>query len=75
MRNGYLVEIAPGRKNWSYKGVSAWNSVKARLTDIEKMAQMAFNGAEVIDKESGEVIEPAELSFTRDTLKLTYKGQ
>lgn len=75
MRNGYLVEIAPGRKNWNYKGVSAWNSVKARLTDIEKMAQMAFNGAEVTDKETGEVVEPAELSFTRDTLKLTYKGQ
>jgi hypothetical protein len=75
MRNGYLVEIAPGRKNWNYKGVSAWNSVKARLTDIEKMAQMAYNGAEVTDKETGEVVEPAELSFTKDSIKLTYKGQ
>lgn len=75
VRNGWLVELAPGRKNWNYKGVSAWNSVKARLTEIEKMAQMAYNGAEVIDKESGEVVEPAELSFTPDTIKLTYKGQ
>jgi hypothetical protein len=75
MRNGYLVELAPGRKSWNYKGVSAWNSVKARLTEIEKMAQMSYNGAEVIDKESGEVVEPAELSFTKDSIKLTYKGQ
>jgi hypothetical protein len=75
MRNGYLVELALGRKSWNYKGVSAWNSVKARLTEIEKMAQMSYNGAEVIDKESGEVVEPAELSFTKDSIKLTYKGQ
>jgi hypothetical protein len=54
--------------------VSAWNSVKARLTDIEKMAQMSYNGAEVTDMESGEVVEPAELSFTKDSIKLTYKG-
>ena len=74
MRNGYLVEIAPGRKSWNYKGVSAWNSVKARLTDIEKIAQMSYNGAEVTDMESGEVVEPAELSFTKDSIKLTYKG-
>jgi hypothetical protein len=74
-RNGWLIELASGRKTWNYKGVSAWNSVKARLTEIEKMAQMAYNGAEVIDKESGEVVEPAELSFTTDTIRLTYKGQ
>jgi hypothetical protein len=24
--------------------------------------------------ESGEVVEPAELSFTKDSIKLTYKG-
>jgi hypothetical protein len=74
-RNGWLIELAPGRKSWNYKGVSAWNSVKARLTDIEKMAQMSYNGAEVTDIESGELIEPAELSFTADTIRLTYKGQ
>lgn len=75
MRNGWLIELASGRKQWNYKGVSAWNSVKARLADIEKMAQMAYNGAEVTDKETGEVVEPAELLFTKDTIKLTYKGQ
>lgn len=74
-RQGYLVELVPGRKQWNYKNVSAWNTVKARLTEIEKMAQMAYEGAEVTDKETGEVIEPAELSFTKDTIRLTYKGQ
>jgi hypothetical protein len=75
MRRGFLVEKVNGRKIWNYKGVSAWNTAKVRLTEVEKMAQMSYNGAEVIDKESGEVVEPAELSFTKDSIKLTYKGQ
>lgn len=75
MRRGFLIEKVNGRKIWNYKGVSAWNSAKARLTEVEKMAQMAFNGAEVTDKETGEVVEPADLSFASDTIKITYKGQ
>jgi hypothetical protein len=75
MRRGFLIEKVNGRKLWNYKGVSAWNSAKARLTEVEKMAQMAFNGAEVTDKETGEVVEPADLSFASDTIKITYKGQ
>jgi hypothetical protein len=75
MRRGFLVEKVNGRKIWNYKGVSAWNTAKVRLTEVEKMAQMSYNGAEVIDKESGEVVEPASLSFSSDTIKITYKGQ
>lgn len=75
VRKGYQVELVPGRKQWNYKGVSAWNSVKARLSDIEKMAQMSYSGAEVTDHETGEVVESAELTFTKETLRLTYKGQ
>jgi hypothetical protein len=75
MRRGFLVEKVNGRKIWNYKGVSAWNTAKVRLTEVEKMAQMSFNGAEVTDKETGEVVEPASLSFSADTIKITYKGQ
>lgn len=74
VRKGYQVDMMPGRSVWSYANVSAWNSTKTRLKDIEKMAQMASTGKEVTDMESGEVIEPAERTFTADTIKLTYKG-
>jgi hypothetical protein len=74
IRKGYQVELMPGRSVWNYNNVSAWNSTKNRLKDIEKMAQMASTGKEVTDMESGEVIEPAERTFTADTIKLTYKG-
>jgi hypothetical protein len=74
MRKGYLVELSPGRSVWDYKEVSAWVSVKERLSEIEKMAKMAYNGAEVTDKETGEVVEPAKCTYTADTIKLTYKG-
>lgn len=75
IRRGWHIEKVNGRRIWSYKGVSAWNSVKARLSEVEKMAQMAYNGAEVTDKDTGEVVEPADLSFTKDSIKITYKGQ
>lgn len=74
VRKGYQVDMMPGRSVWSYANVSAWNDTKTRLKDIEKMAQMASTGKEVTDMESGEVIDPAERTFTADTIKLTYKG-
>lgn len=75
-RKGYEVELMSGRKVWSYKGVSTWESLKDRMKDVEKMAQhVATKGVEIIDVETGEVIQPASLSFTRDSIKLTYKGE
>lgn len=74
VRKGYQVDMMPGRSVWSYANVSAWNDTKTRLKDIEKMAQMASTGKEVTDMESGEVIDPAERTFTADTIKLTFKG-
>jgi len=75
IKRGYLVELSAGRSVWSYTGVSAWNNLKTRIKDVEKMAQMASNGVEVTDTETGEVIEPATRTFTSDTIKLTYKGK
>lgn len=75
-RNGYEVEIARGRALWKYDNVSAWASLKSRMKDVEKMAQaVATKGVEIVDTESGEIIEPASVSYSADTLRLTYKGE
>lgn len=74
-RKGYEIEIARGRAMWDYKEVSIWASLKARMKDVEKMAQqVAAKNVEIIDTETGEVIEPATCKYTADTLRLTYKG-
>jgi hypothetical protein len=74
-RRGYEVEIARGRALWKYDHVSAWASLKSRMKDIEKMSQaVATKGVEIVDTDSGEIIEPAKVSYSADTLRLTYKG-
>lgn len=75
LRRGYEVEVNKGRSIWNYKDVSIWNDTKERLKEIENMAQMASKNTEVIDKETGEVVEPASVTFTADGIKLTYKGE
>jgi hypothetical protein len=76
MRRGFKVEIASGRAMWDYKGVSLWKSLKSRMADVEKMAQtVAMKAVEIVDTETGEVIEPAKVTYTADTLRLTYKGE
>jgi len=73
-RSGFEIELAQGRKVWSYKHASAWANAEAERKRIEKMMQTAYEtGAEIIDKETGEVYEPASLSFASDTIRLTFK--
>jgi hypothetical protein len=45
------------------------------MTDVEKMAQtVAMKAVEIVDTETGEVIEPAKVSYAKDSIRLTYKG-
>jgi hypothetical protein len=75
VRNGYKVEVARGRAIWDYKNVSIWSALKSRMTDVEKMAQtVAMKAVEIVDTETGEVIEPAKVSYAKDSIRLTYKG-
>lgn len=75
IRNGFEVELARGRAIWKYDNVSSWKALKDKMKDIEKLAQqVATKNVEIVDAETGEVIEPATVSYTADTLRLTYKG-
>jgi hypothetical protein len=75
VRNGFKVEVARGRTMWDYKSVSIWSALKSRMTDVEKMAQtVAMKAVEIVDTETGEVIEPAKVSYAKDSIRLTYKG-
>lgn len=74
-RKGYEVDIARGRAVWNYNDVSIWRSLKERMKDVEKMAQIVtMKSVEVTDTETGEIVEPAKVTYTADTIKLTYKG-
>ena len=73
-RNGFELEVVTGRRIWSYKHGSAWAQCEAEKKRIEKLMQSAYEtGNEIADATTGEVYEPAQLSFASDTLKATFR--
>jgi multidrug resistance efflux pump len=74
VRHGFELEIVSGRKVWSYKHGTAWSRAEAEKKRIEKLMQSAYEtGSEIADATTGEIYEPASLTFANDTLKATYK--
>jgi hypothetical protein len=74
VRHGFELEIVSGRKVWSYKHGTAWSRADAERKRIEKLMQSAYEtGSEIADATTGEIYEPASLTFANDTLKATFK--
>lgn len=74
VRHGFELEIVQGRKVWSYKHGTAWSRAEAEKKRIEKLMQSAYEtGSEIADATTGEIYEPASLTFANDTLKATFK--
>lgn len=72
--HGFELEVVTGRKVWSYKHGTAWTRAEADKKRIEKLMQSAYEtGSEIADATTGEIYEPAQLSFASDTLKATFK--
>lgn len=72
VRHGFEVELVSGRKLWSYKHGTAWAAAEAKKKHVEKLMQTArAQGSPIADAETGEVYEPAELSYASDTLRLS----
>jgi hypothetical protein len=71
IKNGFKIELANGRKIWNYKGSQRWQQLDAQRKTYEELMQKAYHGAKIADADTGEMIEPADLSFASDTLRLT----
>jgi hypothetical protein len=69
--DGFKVEQVPGRKNWKYDHSDAWQAVNERKKTLESLMQKAYAGTSIVDGETGEEIEPAALTFSKETLRLT----
>jgi hypothetical protein len=73
-RHGFELEVVTGRRMWSYKHGTAWTRAEAEKKRIEKLMQSAYEtGSEIADATTGEIYEPASLTFAQDTLKATFK--
>jgi serine/threonine-protein kinase RIO1 len=72
--DGYKIEKMNGRKIWKYDHSSAWQAANERRKTLEMLMQKAHNGSSIVDGDTGEIIEPAVVTYTSETLKLTKKS-
>ena len=71
IKNGYKIELANGRKLWKYDHSERWKELNNSRKMYEELMQKAYNGMEIADATSGEIVPAAELSYSQDTLRLT----
>lgn len=68
-----ITKNAGGR--YGYKGIDKWERAKKKLSEIEKDAQDAYkairdSGEQPVDKETGEIIQPAEYIPNTETIAI-----
>jgi len=74
IRNGFLVEYSEGTPRYAYKHSEAWSRISAELKSVEElMKQSAKLNKAIVDESTGEVFEPAKITYTKPFLRLTYQ--
>jgi len=68
----YKIEKRQGRAIYNYKNVGIWNRLKEKMSTIEKLSKLASEsrnfGKTIVDDDTGEVIEPCEVKYSKDVL-------
>ena len=68
--DGYKIEPQKGRKMWNFKHLPQWNYAKNQLSTIEHQAKLAYENT-IIDENTGEVVEAAIVTYSKDTIKVS----
>jgi len=67
------VEYSEGTPRYSYKHSELWSKASEQTKAIEEaMKQSAKLGQTIVDEATGEVFEPATISYSKPFLKLTH---
>lgn len=74
VRRGFLIEYSDGTPRYSYKHYGAWAEASESVKKIEEMMkQSAKLGKTIVDDGTGEIIEPAVVTYTKPFLRLTFQ--
>jgi len=70
---GFKFKFAQGRRMFKFDHISSWKSANDTLKDIEEMAKAAASkgSGEYVNQETGEVIEPAIVSYAAASLSVS----
>lgn len=71
--NDYVIDHVPGRKMLSYKHNETWQELNRKLKEHEQLMAMAASNVPVANTETGEMIEPAQVSYSAESLRFTFK--
>lgn len=69
---GMKLTAKSGNRRFSYKHIPQWLAKNAELHRIQEMAKTALNNrkAVLIDKDTGEVIDPAKETYNKSTVNV-----
>ena len=76
--DGAVVKKHPGRAMYDYKGIQQWVLQQQKLKAIEDKAKYAAQvavskGGQVVDEDTGEIIAPAKVTYTKDSISVSFK--
>jgi hypothetical protein len=68
---GFKISHMKGRTTFNYKECTKWNEINDERKRVEELVKVATRqNAEIIDKETGEIIEPVSLKNGKGFLKM-----
>lgn len=70
--NDYVIDHVPGRKIMNYKEDKTWQALNRSLKEHESLMAMAIS-VPVANTATGEMIEPAKVTYSAESLRFTYK--
>jgi hypothetical protein len=71
---GAEVTKKSGSARYDYKHISGWAKLESDRKRIEDLAKLAASkSVQVTDELTGEIIEPARVTYTAETLQIIFK--
>lgn len=74
---GFKFTKTDGRTLYNFKSVQKWNEINIKLKEVEELAKASANNYQKFKTQlvtdDGEVIEPAEITFSKPSLSVVLK--
>lgn len=68
---GFVFSYVKPRSQYNFKGIPSWVKLEEDRKRIEELSKVAAkNGVEIADEETGEVIPPCVITYTKEGLSV-----
>ena len=68
---GFVFSYVKPRSQYNFKGIESWVRLEKEKKRIEELSKVAAkNGVEIADEETGEIIPPCIITYTKEGLSV-----